>query len=433
VSLQTPPKLRKLQRKLYVKAKEEPEFRFYALYDKIYREDTLHHAWERVRSNGGAPGVDGVRLEEIEQKGVHNWLDELQAQLRAKEYKASPVRRVWIPKPGGGKRPLGIPTVRDRVVQMATKLVIEPIFEQDFEDNAYGYRPNKSAVDAVKEVHNALQQGHTDVVDADLSSYFDTIPHDKVITSVARRISDGTVLKLIKMWLKAPIIEEDEDGTKRTEPAGSEGTPQGGVISPLLANLYMNRFLKFWRLQKLDEQLEARVVNYADDFVILTRGHADEAYQITKKIMDRLGLTLNEQKTRIVDANGETFEFLGYAFGWEHYRKTGNPYLAAQPSKKSVRRLKRKIKRWLKRGNPRSWKMIVKRLNQKLAGWANYFHYGTRLFAYRAIDHYVYEAVTDFLADRHKTRTRKRKRWPHEVVFGQLGVFEMRSAQLDGI
>jgi len=248
VSLQTPRKLRKLQRKLYKKAKDEPEFRFYALYDKIYREDILNHAWRLVRANGGAPGVDGTRIEEIEERGVTTWLGELQEELRAGKYKASPVRRVQIPKPGGGQRPLGIPTVKDRVVQMATKLVIEPIFEQDFEDNAYGYRPKRSALDAVKEVHDALSDGRTDVVDADLSSYFETIPHDKVMKSVARRISDGSVLKLIKMWLNAPIIEEDEDGTTRTEPAGQEGTPQGGVISPLLANLYMNQFLKFWRL-----------------------------------------------------------------------------------------------------------------------------------------------------------------------------------------
>ena len=339
MSLQTPPKLRKLQRKLYKKAKDEPEFRFYALYDKIYREDVLYHAWKLVRANGGAPGVDGVELEEIEQRGATIWLEQLREELRAGEYEASPVRRVRIPKPGGGQRPLGIPTVKDRVVQMATKLVIEPIFEQDFEDNAYGYRPNRSALDAVKEVHEALEEGRTDVVDADLSSYFDTIPHNEVMKSVARRISDGSVLSLIKMWLKAPIIEEDEDGTKRTKPAGDHGTPQGGVVSPLMANLYMNRFLKFWRLQKLDERLDARVVNYAADLVILTRGYAEQAYQVTKRVMDKMGLTLNEKKTQIVDADEETFGFLGYEFGWEYFRKTGHTYIAAQPSKTSVSRL----------------------------------------------------------------------------------------------
>lgn len=433
MSLQTPPKLRKLQRKLYKKAKDEPEFRFYALYDKIYREDILYHGWKLVRANGGAPGVDGVKLEEIEERGATLWLEELREELQAGEYKASPVRRVWIPKPGGGQRPLGIPTVKDRVVQMAMKLVIEPIFEQDFEDNAYGYRPKRSALDAVKEVHGALKEGRTDVVDADLSSYFDTIPHHKVMKSVARRISDGSVLKLIKMWLKAPIIEEDEDGTKRTEPAGEHGTPQGGVISPLLANLYMNRFLKFWRLQKLDERLDAQVVNYADDFVILTRGHAEEAYQVTKWVMNKMGLTLNEKKTQIVNADEETFGFLGYEFGWEYFRKTGHTYIAAQPSKTSVSRLKRKIRRWLKRAQMLPWKWLRRKLNQVLGGWANYFSYGTRTLAYRAVDNYVYEQVSNLLAKRHKTSSSRSRRWTDEVVFGQMGVTRLRDLQLNPV
>lgn len=433
MSLQTPRKLRKLQRKLYEKAKDEPEFRFYALYDKIYREDILNHAWRLVRANGGAPGVDGTRIEEIEERGVTTWLGELQEELRAGNYKASPVRRVRIPKPGGGQRPLGIPTVKDRVVQMATKLVIEPIFEQDFEDNAYGYRPKRSALDAVKEVHDALSDGRTDVVDADLSSYFDTIPHDKVMKSVARRISDGSVLKLIKMWLNAPIIEEDEDGTTRTEPAGQEGTPQGGVISPLLANLYMNRFLKFWRLHKLDERLDARLVNYADDFVILTIGKAEEAYQVTKRVMEKMGLTLNEKKTQIVDANEETFGFLGYEFGWEYFRKTGHTYIAAQPSKTSVSRMKRNIGRWLKEAQMLPWKWIRRKLNQILEGWANYFSYGTRTVAYRAIDNYVYEQVSNLLAKRHKTGSSRSRRWTDGVVFEQMGVTRLRDLQLNPV
>ena len=429
MSLSTPPKLRKLQRKLYAKAKDEPEFRFYALYDKIFREDILYHAWKRVRHNSGAPGVDGVSLEEIEQRGVHNWLDDLQQKLKNKEYEASPVRRVRIPKPDGGERPLGIPTVEDRVVQMATKLVIEPIFEVDLEDNAYGYRPKRSALDAIKQVHQAFQEGYTDVVDADLSSYFDTIPHDDMIKSVSTRISDGSVLELIKMWLKAPIIEEDENGSKRTESAGGEGTPQGGVISPLLANLYMNRFLKFWSNQSLDERLDAKVVNYADDFVILTRSNAEQAYRITKWVMDRLGLTLNKQKTSLIDANEESFEFLGYEFGWEYSRRTGNAYPAAQPSSKSVKRLKRKIGRWLKRDLPLPFKEVVAKLNQILEGWANYFCYGTRAKAYQAIDHYTYEAITSFIAKRHKVTTSRTRRFTYEVVYNRLGVTSLRELQ----
>lgn len=432
MSLQTPTKIRTLQRKFYTKAKDEPEFRFYALYDKICREDILEHAWHLVRTNDGAPGVDGMSIEQIEADGCKTWLDELQVELEEKRYTASPVRRVRIPKPDGGERPLGIPTIKDRVVQMATKLVIEPIFEADFEDNAYGYRPDRSAKDAVKEVHEQLCEGRRDVVDADLSGYFDTIPHGQLIKSVARRISDGAVLKLIKMWLKAPVIGEDDDGTRRTKPSGAEGTPQGGVISPLLANIYMNRFLKFWRLQRLNEKLDAHVVNYADDFVILTRGHAREALQITKRVMDALGLTLNEQKTKLVDVDRGSLDFLGYTFGWEHYNKDGHTYLAAQPSKTSIQRMKGRIGRWLNRQNPRPWEMIIRRLNQILEGWANYFSYGTRTKAYRAIDHQVYQRAVDVLSKRHKTPKSTSRLWRDERIFGEMGVTRMRTLQLAG-
>lgn len=430
MSLQTSVQIRTLQRKLYAKAKDEPDFRFYALYDKIFREDILEHAWHRVRKNGGAPGVDGVTIDEIERRGPTTWLDELREELVDKQYQASPVRRVRIPKPNGGERPLGIPTVRDRVVQMATKLVIEPIFEADLEDNAYGYRPKRSALDAVKRVHEELQEGRTEVVDADLSGYFDTIPHDQLMKSIARRISDGTVLGLIKMWLKTPVIDEDDDGTRRTEPVTGKGTPQGGVISPLLANVYMNRFLKFWRLQQLDERLDARLVNYADDFVILTRGCAEQALQITERVMEAMGLTLNRRKTRLVDVDQESFDFLGYTFGWEYFRKDGHTYLAAQPSKTSIKRLKDRIGRWLHRRNPRPWELIVTKLNQVLEGWANYFSYGTRTLAYRAIDHHVYQRAVHVLSKRHKTPKSKSRRWTNQKIFGQMGVTRMRTLQL---
>ena len=250
MSLITPDKIRTLQKKLYLKAKAEPEFRFYQLYDKVWREDILAHAYALACANGGAPGVDGVTFKQIEKEGVEGWLAGLREELRTKAYRPQPVRRVLIPKPNGGERPLGIPTIRDRVVQTAVKIVIEPIFEADLEPNAYGYRPQRSATDAIREVHKALCDGHTDVVDADLSKYFDTIPHDALMQCVARRIVDRTILSLIKMWLKAPVEERDGDGNRRmTGGKGSKhGTPQGGVISPLLANLYMNRFLKYWRI-----------------------------------------------------------------------------------------------------------------------------------------------------------------------------------------
>jgi len=316
MSLATPEKIRTLQRKLYCKAKAEPAFRFYVLYDKICREDILRHAYMLARGNAGAPGVDGVSFAAIETSGLEAWLAGLREELVLKTYRPNPVRRVMIPKPnGGGERPLGIPTIRDRVVQTAAKLVLEPIFEADFEDNAYGYRPVRGAVDAVKEVHRHICRGHTDVVDADLSRYFDTIPHSDLMKSVARRIVDRHVLRLIKLWLKAPIEERDEgNGTRRIGggKGNTRGTPQGGVASPLLANIYMNRFLKHWRLTGCGEAFRAHVVAYADDFVILSCGYATEALAWTKAVMTKLGLTLNEAKTSVRNARQERFDFLGY-------------------------------------------------------------------------------------------------------------------------
>src|SRR3974377_1408426 len=267
MSLETPEKIRSLQKKLYLKAKAEPDFRFYLLYDKVWREDILEHAYKVARANAGAPGVCGVSFPDIDLARVGEWLSGIRKSLRERTYRPQAVRRVMIPKPNGGERPLGIPTIRDRVVQTAAKLVIEPIFEADLEPNAYGYRPRRSAGDAVKAVHGLLQRGYTDVVDADLSKYFDTIPHDQLMRSVSRRIVDKDILKLIKMWLKAPVEETDKDGRKRLTGGkrSKQGTPQGGVISPLLANIYMNRFLKYWRLHGIGQRLRAHVVVYADD------------------------------------------------------------------------------------------------------------------------------------------------------------------------
>ena len=296
MSLETPIKIRMLQRKLYQKAKEEPSYRFYLLYDKMYREDFLAHAYALVKSNQGAPGVDGQSFWGIESLGLEEWLSGIRNDLRAKTYQPQAVRRVMIPKPGGGERPLGIPTIRDRVVQTAAKLLLEPIFEADFDPNAYGYRPKRSAQEAIQKVHKLLCEGYADVVDADLSKYFDTIPHSELMQCVARRIVDRDMLHLIKMWLKVPVEERDENGKPRVSggKGSSCGTPQGGVISPLLANLYMNRFLKYWRITGRGEVYQAQVVNYADDFVILSRGCAAEALNWTRSVMTRIGLTLNE-------------------------------------------------------------------------------------------------------------------------------------------
>src|SRR6266545_2355134 len=386
MSLTTPTRIRSLQRKLYRKAKAEPAFRFYVLYDKFCREDILRHAYALAHANAGAPGVDEVTFAQIEAAGVDGWLAGLREELVSKRYRPNPVRRVNIPKPNGGERPLGIPTVRDRVVQTAAKLVLEPIFEADFEDSAYGYRPVRGAVDAVKEVHRLLCRGYTDVVDADLSKYFDSIPHSELIKSVARRIADGQVLRLIKLWLKAPIEERDGDGKRRMSggKGNARGTPQGGVASPLLANIYMNRFLKHWRLTGRGDAFRARVVVYADDF-----------------------------------------DFLGYSFGPHWYKANGQWYLGASPSKKSVQRFKTKVGDLLAPGNNDPWPDVRDALNAFLFGWSRYFSYGTHRAVFRGIDYYVYERVRDFLARRHKVPRRGTRRFSYEVIYGERGLLRL--------
>jgi RNA-directed DNA polymerase len=428
MSLQTPEKIRSLQKKLYLKAKAEPDYRFYLLYDKVWRADILEHAYRLARANGGAPGVDRVTFAAIESAGLQEWLSGTGKMLRDRTYRPDPVRRVMIPKPNGGERPLGIPTIRDRVVQTAVKLVIEPIFEVDLEPNTYGYRPRRSAGNAIAAVHDLLRSGHTDVVDADLSKYFDTIPHDQLMQSVARRIADGDILKLIKMWLKAPVEETDRDGRKRMTGGkqNKQGTPQGGVISPLLANLYMNRFLKYWRLTEQGRKLKAHVIAYADDFVILSRGHAEEAKTWARAVMARLGLTLNEAKTSLRNAREERFNFLGYSFGPHYFPKNGRKYLGASPSKTSVARLKQRISAILHRGNTAPWGEIRTELNRALKGWSAYFGYGTCTSAYRAIDNHVMTRVQRFLSKRHKVPSRGTARFSRDTVFGNLGVVSLR-------
>lgn len=430
MSLQTPDSVRRLQRALYVKAKNEPAYRFYLLYDKVVRDDILTHAYRVSRASSGArtPGVDGMTFAAIEAAGREEWLAGLRRALQEKTYRPDAVRRVLMPKPGGGERPLGIPTIRDRVVQTAVKLVLEPIFEADFVDSAYGYRPERSAQDAVRVVHAALCEGYTDVVDADLSKYFDTIPHAELLQSVARRVVDRHVLQLLKMWLKTPVEERDERGGRRMSGGkrSTRGTPQGGVISPLLANIYMHRFLRAWRDRGKDQQYQARVINYADDFVILSRGNATQALMWTRWAMTHLGLTLNETKTCVRNAQRESFDFLGYTFGQDRYRKTGQTYLAAKPSKKSVQRLKAKVRARLRPGNQGTWADIRDGLNRVLRGWAAYFSYGSRATAHRAVDNYVYASVRHFLRRRCNVPTRGTRRFSAEQVFGSLGVIRMR-------
>ena len=383
-----------------------------------------------ARAAQGAPGVDGVTFAAIEAQGAEAWLAGLRKELHEQTYRPDPVRRVLLPKPDGGTRPLGIPTIRDRVVQTAAKLVLEPMFEADFDPSAYGYRPHRSAGQAVEAVHRALCAGYTDVVDADLSKYFDTIPHRALLDEVARRVVDRRMLRLIKAWLKVPVEERDGRGRRRMRGGKRthQGTPQGGVISPLLANIYMHRYLRAWRAADKGAQYQARLINYADDFVILSRGHAADALAWTREEMRRLGLSLNEAKTCIRPARAESFDFLGYRFGPTCYHKRGTWYLAAQPSPRSQRRVKHALRALLHRGNQAPWPEVAVHLNQLLRGWAGYFSYGSRAMAYRAVDNYVQERVRYFLRRRHKVSTRGTYRYGAAAhVYGVLGVTRLCS------
>lgn len=431
MSLATPDKIRDLQIKLYRKAKKEPEYRFYQLYDKVYREDILNHAYKLAKSNDGAPGVDEESFEDIESRGpqgVMEWLNGLGKDLHDKTYEPQPVRRVMMEKPGGGERPLGIPTIRDRVAQTAAKLILEPILEADLEPNAYGYRPKRSAQDAIQKVDELLYQGYTDIVDADLSKYFDTIPHSELMQCVARRIVDKHMLHLLKMWLQVPVEERDEKGKKRLTGGrdNDRGTPQGGVISPLLANLYMNRMLKGWKRTGRGEQYRARIVNYADDFVILSRGKAKESLEWMRGVVARLGLTLNEQKTSIRNARKERFDFLGYTFGPHYSRRTGREYIGYSPSKKSVNRARRNVGEHLGSHNVAPWEEVRNRLNQKLKGWKAYFGLGSPSKAFEVLDEHVEERVRHFLRRRHKVQSQGTRQFSMKRIFGELGVFRLR-------
>lgn len=429
MNLATPERVQKLQRALHTKAKESPGYRFYALYDKVYREDILAFAYDCCRANGGAAGVDGEGFEDIASYGEAKWLGELAEELRDKKYRPQAVRRVYIPKPNGSKRPLGIPTIRDRVVQTAAALVLEPIFEADLQPEQYAYRRDRGALDAVKAVHSLLNTGHREVVDADLSGYFDSIPHSELMKSVARRVSDGRMLHLIKMWLEAPVEEADERGRKRRTTRNKDdgrGTPQGSPISPLLSNIYMRRFVLGWKQLGLEKRLEARIVNYADDFVICCRGTADRAREAMQEIMNRLKLTVNAAKTHVCRVPDETFDFLGYTIGRCWSRKTGRAYIGTRPSQKRIARLCRTIsdetgRRWFLMGAEER----VSKLNRMLVGWANYFCLGPVSKAYHAIDSHARYRLRQWLRGKHKIQGAGTARFPDEYLYHTLGLIRL--------
>jgi group II intron reverse transcriptase/maturase len=427
MSLTPPETVQKLQNALHAKAKGSPGYRFYALYDKMYRSDVLAYAYQCCLANKGAAGVDDQAFEDIKQYGLDRWLGELQQELKDKSYRPSAVRRVWIPKPDGKQRPLGIPTIKDRVAQMAAVLVLEPIFETDLLPEQYAYRPQRSALDAVSHVQSLLQTGHCQVVDADLSGYFDSIPHAELLKSLARRISDGAMMHVLKSWLCMAVEEEDARGRKhRTTRNRDEGkgTPQGAPISPLLSNLYMRRFVLGWQSTGHQERLKAFVVNYADDLVICCRGSAQEALASMREMMSRLKLTVNETKTRVCQVPQETFDFLGYTFGRLWSPRTGRPYLGVCPSKKRIARLCEKVSQATDRRNvaPPVAEVVLD-LNRMLSGWSNYFSLGSVSRAYRTVDNHVGHRLRMWLNAKHKVHCIGKKRFTDAATLNRLGVF----------
>ena len=430
MSLSTPEKIRDLQKKLYEAAKRDSKRRFHALYDKVHRPDILTHAYRLCRANGGAPGVDGTTFEQIEAAGLERFLEELGRELQEHRYRANAVRRVHIPKPGqpGKTRPLGIPTVKDRTVQTAAVLVLEPIFEADLQPEQHAYREGHSAQEAVREVHRHLQAGFTEVVDADLSGYFDSIPHAELMKSVARRISDPHVLGLVKMWLEAPVEETDEKGRKKRTTENRDqhrGTPQGGCISPLLSNLYMRRFLMAWKQRGLERLLQTRIVNYADDFVVLCRRKAHDALAHVKDIMSRLKLTVNETKTRLCSVPQDSFDFLGYTFGRVFNPKVGRFYIGARPSAKRLARLRDNLRDMTGSNAPIPDEEMVERLNRFLRGWSEYFSYGTLSKAYHTAGDAVRDRLRRWLSRKHKVHGAGIERYSPSYLYKTLGLLDI--------
>ena len=412
-NLATPASVQKLQMALHAKAKAEPGYRFYALYDKISRDDILMHAWSQCRSNQGAPGVDGKDFADIEAYGVERWLGELALALREESYRPEPIRRVFIPKANGKLRPLGISTLRDRVCMSAALLVLEPIFEADLPPEQYAYRPGRNAQQAVVEVEELLFHGHPEVVDADLADYFGSIPHAELMRSLARRIVDRRVLHLIKMWLECSVEETDDRcrKTRTTEAKDSKrGIPQGSPLSPLL-----------------EKRLGSRIVTYADDLVILCRkGKAEEALQRMRELMGKLKLTVNEEKTRICTVPEGEFDFLGYTFGRMYSARTGQARLGYRPSKKSIKRVIETVHALT--AEAMVWQestLLVGKLNRTLRGWANYFQVGTVNKAYRAIDSYTMTRLSRWLRNKHKVRRRGYGDYPPSYLYGTMGLVRL--------
>jgi len=419
IELPTPDKVRELQKKLYLKSKAERKYHFYSLYDKVCRLDVLEESWRRVRTNRGAGGVDKETIETIEASGAEIFLVQLQKELIGKTYQSQAVKRVWIPKANGSQRPLGIPTVKDRVVQTAVKIMIEPIFEADFQDCSYGFRPNRSAHQAIKEVGKLLNCGLVNVIDADISDYFNNISHRKLLKLVAERITDGQILWLIKQWLECEVLEEGEIRRQIT------GTPQGGVISPLLANIYLNVLDRNWQRKNypIRNGLNARLIRYADDLLILTNKSATLPLRLLGNELKQLGLELNSEKTKVISAEESTFSFLGFSF-----RKSLNLTKTKRvayffPSAKAQKAVRAKI-REVAQNRPVKITEVIKKLNPILRGWVNYFRIGNSAGTFNKIRDYTAMKVRGFIRRRQVRDGYGWKRIASEFLYGNLGLYK---------
>ncbi|MFH0989333.1 MAG: group II intron reverse transcriptase/maturase [bacterium] len=415
-----------LQRKLYLSAKQDKRRRFYVLYDKVFLDYILRESWQRVKSQGGSPGIDGQDFAAIEQEGVEQFLTGLKEELRTKTYKPSAVRRIYIPKPNGEQRPLGIPTVKDRVAQMACKLVIEPIFEADFEDSSYGFRPKKSAQDAIIKIKEYLQTGYTEVYDADLSKYFDTIPHDKLMKTLALRISDPRILELIKKWLKAPVYENGRYTGGRTS---TMGTPQGGVISPLLANIYLHLLDRIvTNLKGIFAKAGIRIVRYADDFVLMGRTLTEAIITKVHEILNRMELRINEKKSRCIDARKISFHFLGFTIRYDRSIFDGTKrFWHIKPSDKACKRMRQNINLSLKRMGHYPPKELVKELNWILRGWLNYFEIqgvSYTAIARRKLNWYLRERLPRYFNRKSQRKTRLYRKQAFTLLVNNYGLID---------
>ena len=436
MSLPTPSEtVGKLQTSLQTKAKAEPAFRFYALWDKVYRKDVLQEAYRRCRANAGAAGVDGETFDQIDARGLERWLEALREELTSGRYVPRPLLRIWIPKSNGGQRPLGIPCITDRVVQMAAVLIIGPIFEADLLPQQYGFRPGLDAKMALRRVYwHVTQHGRREVVDADLRDYFTSIPHSPLMRSMCRRISDGRMLHNIKGWLTAPVVEVIEGRPVQTTEAlrTKRGTPQGGVISPLLANCYFRRFLLAWHNHGHRDQLDAHVVNYADDFVICCRpGNAEAAMTRMTALMTRLGLEVNASKTRIARLPEESFDFLGYTVGRFH-GKDGRPYFGTRPSRKAVKGLLRRVhERTTRQWYPDEPVSTVARISGIVRGWCGYFDQGPVMEIYDLVRAYTERRIRRWLMRRTGRRGVGFRQIPSGYLYETLGLYRVPRRRVD--